>query len=178
MRASLVYYPWPGDGPGGADTSATAALTPPPPESVLAKPTYLPPEREPVRRTLLVQALVDTFSQVGARLGAVWIGIVVFFAVFAPFVASSFPLAMKMRDGSWRFPLFAHLYPIDVTLLIMFFAMLALLLLWRKLELGLAKFSLALLIVLAAAVPLSYWLTNPPRNVVYEQYRDLERRGE
>jgi peptide/nickel transport system permease protein len=173
-----LYYPTPTGGGAVAGSDAGATLTPPPPESVLAAPTYMPPEPEPVRRTLLAQALVDTFSQTGARMGALWIAIVIFFAVFAPFIASSFPFAMKMSDGSWRYPLFAHLYPIDVILLILFFAILALLFLWKKLNLSLAKFVLAVLVILAVSIPVAYWVTNPPRNVVYEQYRELERRGE
>ena len=104
----------------------------------MAAPSYMPPEKEPVRRTLLAQALVDTFTRRGAQLGAVWIGIIVFFAVFAPFVASSFPFAIKLKDGSWRFPLFTHLYPIDVTLLIVFFVLVGMVLLRGRLKLGLA----------------------------------------
>src|SRR5438552_7275495 len=86
----------------------------------------LPRQNEPVRRTLLRQALVDTFAQPSARAGTVWIATIAFLAVFAPFLASSFPIAMKTRSAHWEFPLFAKLFPIDVILLVTFLAVLAL----------------------------------------------------
>src|SRR5262245_40572537 len=92
-------------------------------DDVTSAPSYMPPRSdEPKRRTLLMQAFVDTFTQRGARLGAIWIAIVVFLAVFAPFLASSFPIAMQTSDGRWSFPLFRNLYPIDVVLVVVFAA--------------------------------------------------------
>ena len=83
--------------------------TAPPIESVMASPSYLPPEKEPVRRSLLAQAIIDTFTRPGARAGIAWIGLIVCLAVFAPFLASSFPIAMKLKGGKWSYPLFANL---------------------------------------------------------------------
>src|SRR4051794_6510358 len=103
-------------GPGAAATIG-AQPTPGFDGEVIA-PAYQP-GNEPARRTLLLQAIVDTFTRTGARIGAVWIVIVICFAVFAPFLASSFPIALKLKDGHWQFPLFANLYPIDLILLTM-----------------------------------------------------------
>ena len=54
-------------------------------------PAIQPVRPDPARRSLLAQAIVDTFTQRGARLGAAWIAIILLFAVFAPFIANSFP---------------------------------------------------------------------------------------
>src|SRR4051812_14520637 len=86
------------------------------------------------RRTLIRQALVDTFSQLGARLGAIWIGIVVVLAVFAPFLANSFPIAMQLKDGSWQSPLLRSLTPMDIILVVLFAA--SVILFWRRVSLG------------------------------------------
>jgi peptide/nickel transport system permease protein len=139
-------------------------------------PSYRPPaSREPGRRTLLMQALVDTFSQTGARVGAVWIAIVVFLAVFAPFLASSFPFAMQMRDGRWQFPLFSHLSVTDVVLVVLAFAAL-LLAVWRPL--GLAAATLVLVSIGVVATILCAWLLNPPKNIIYEEYRQAQAAGD
>jgi peptide/nickel transport system permease protein len=154
---------------------ATGMVAPPQSEVSSSGPTYMAPEREPVRRTLLSQAVVDTFTQSGARFGAAWIVTIVFLAVFAPFIASSFPIAMKMKGGGWRFPLFANLYPIDVILLIVFAATVVLAVTRR---LGFVTSLLILVVVTALAIPLAYAITSPPRNIVYEGYRDMERAGQ
>lgn len=157
---------------GEAAISTAARL---PPEAELAEPLYRPPEEEPRRRTLFVQALVDTFAQTGARLGAVWISIVVVLAVFAPFIASSYPLAMKRVGEGWQFPLFANLYPIDVLLVVIFLAALALAITrWF----GLGKSLLILALVALVATPISYWITDPPQSVVWERYREMSDAGQ
>src|ERR1043165_4073074 len=61
----------------------------------------------------------DTFKNYRARAGILWIAVLVFMAVFAPFLASSHPLLMKM-DGKWSSPLLVHLNQTDVTLLVTF----------------------------------------------------------
>jgi peptide/nickel transport system permease protein len=156
---------------GGVAAPATA-----PDADDISLPSYMPPRSdEPVRRTLLMQAFVDTFAQTGARVGAWWIAIVVFLAVFAPFLASSFPVAMQMKSGEWKYPLFSHLYAIDVVLVAVFITVLTLVL-WRRLSLSASL--LVLIVVIAIVTPLSAWLTNPPKNIVYEEYRLLQSSGD
>ncbi len=69
----------------------------------------------------------DAWSQViarpGAVIGMIWIGIVAFFAVFAPVVANGHPLVLEHlnADGqveSWSSPLLRNLTSVDVMLLI------------------------------------------------------------
>jgi peptide/nickel transport system permease protein len=130
---------------------------------------------EPARRTLIAQALVDTFSQLGAKLGAIWIGIVILLAVFAPFLANSFPIAMKLKDGTWEYPLFKSLTPMDVILIVLFFAAMALSI-WRRFTLG--RSLLILLIVTAVITPIAMIAARPPQNIVYEDFRVREATGE
>lgn len=104
-------------------------------------------------RSWVTQVLYRVFRRTGAIIGLGWIVLVALFAVFAPFIASSFPLLMKTKSG-WSSPLIAHLYPSDVALLITAGATLAMLATrrWRG--------GLRLAVVVwaaAAAIPLASW---------------------
>jgi peptide/nickel transport system permease protein len=62
-------------------------------------------------------------GRTSARFALGWIGLVAFFAVFAPLIANGHPLMMVERDASGAvvartFPLFAHLTTTDLLLLI------------------------------------------------------------
>lgn len=135
--------------------------------------SYAEARRPTPRRSLLVQAIYDTFSQTGARLAAIWIGLLITLAVFAPFIASSFPITMVV-GGERRFPLIGSLSPVDILLLVTFLAAVTMLLLRRS------RFSTALLVLLAVNVvtaPIAYFLFEPPENIVYQEFRDLEASG-
>src|SRR5215216_5826207 len=54
----------------------------------------------------------DTFQNHRARAGIAWIGVLIFMAVFAPFLANSHPILMKM-GGRWSSPLLQHLTQTD-----------------------------------------------------------------
>src|SRR5256885_11997358 len=71
----------------------------------------------------------DTFKNYRARAGVIWIAVLVFFAVFAPFLANSHPILMKMK-GRWSSPLLVHLTQTDVTLLVAFAAAIVLTIAW------------------------------------------------
>src|SRR5690349_7621366 len=64
------------------------------------------------------QVFRRTFSDWRAIAGAVWIVVLAFLAVFAPFLANTHPVLLKM-DGKWSSPLLRHLTWSDVTILIM-----------------------------------------------------------
>jgi peptide/nickel transport system permease protein len=94
-----------------------------------------PPPRDPVRddpdegKSFGRRVFEDTFKNYRARAGILWIGVLVFTAVFAPFLANSHPLLMKM-DGRWSSPLLVHLTQTDVTLLVAFVTGVVLLIVW------------------------------------------------
>src|SRR5215218_2057093 len=99
--------------------SGTMALPPGPTDVDEMRPGVLPgpDESPPAPKSFSRQALSDTFRRPGARVGAAWVAILAFCGVFAPFLANSHPLLLKM-DGAWSYPLFRHLTPADVVLLI------------------------------------------------------------
>ena len=96
-----------------------------------------PDAAEPARRTLLGQALFDTFGRTGARLGAVWIGVLALLGVAAPFLASTHPILFRERGGPLTSPLLRHLGPADVALVVLLVHVLLVLALARRAGAGL-----------------------------------------
>jgi peptide/nickel transport system permease protein len=114
-----------------------------------------------VPRPWLAQVLYDTLGRTGARVGLVWIGVVAFFAVFAPFVASSHPYLLKTTNpelvkkyGAFSSPLLQHLSGADVSLLVL---TVAALILWFSKRLKTSQKLVLFCIVLLAIIPLSHW---------------------
>lgn len=124
------------------------------------------------QRSYAAQVLREVFMQWGARLGIAWIAVLVTVAVFAPFLASSYPLLLS-EQSQISSPLLHHLTATDVTLLIIFFVVL--LLCFVRISFR-RKFVAALLIGSVAAT-LCYSLIAPPQLNIYEQYREQERAG-
>jgi len=136
-----------------------------------ASPVAVPP---PARQDsgYARKVLRATLSRWGARLGIAWILCLTLLAVFAPFIASSYPLLMRV-DGDWQSPLLAHLEPADVSLLVLFFSalpLLALRLRWRTRLLVLAAIGLVSSLLCSA-------LVRPPSISIYESYREAESAG-
>jgi len=119
------------------------------------------------------RAIHDTLQDFGARLGLVWIILLVAVAVLVPMLANTEPLAVKI-GGHWSFPAARHLTPTDVTLFILAAATLAVLPVRRV---SVARRLLFLLVVLAVSIPLTILFVKPPITVDWQQYRDLQRAG-
>jgi peptide/nickel transport system permease protein len=83
-------------------------------------PPAAPLGKTPDRRSLLGQALYDTFGQTGARVAAVWIGFVAVLGVFAPFLANSHPVVARVRGGGLSSPMIESLGPVDVAIVVYF----------------------------------------------------------
>lgn len=124
-------------------------------------------------RTWLAQVMFDAMSRAGARVALAWIGLVALAAVFAPVLANSYPIAIKM-DGHWSSPMVRHLTPADVTLLVAFVAALVVLPI-RSLR-G-SRRACIVLAVTAATLAISLLLVRPPETNVYEQYREAQHQG-
>ena len=116
--------------------------------------------------------LKEAFSQISARLGLFWIGVIAFLAVFAPFIASSHPYLMRSEEGISS-PLLQYLSPADVILVVLFVTVVVLAFLKRQLWFN----ALVILSVLMISSMLSFLLVEPPQLIVYEQYREMERNG-
>ena len=107
----------------------------------------------PFRRSVLGRIVYQLLGRWGARLGLLWMLIVAFFAVFAPFLANSHPILFK-ADSQWSSPLLKHLTPVDVILVVFSIAVILLFFL-KKMSFG-NRCAIATW-VLAAIIPFACW---------------------
>ncbi|MEW8534299.1 MAG: ABC transporter permease [Candidatus Thiodiazotropha endolucinida] len=125
------------------------------------------------RQSYWRRILGQTFIRWGARLGLLWVGILALVGVFAPFLASSFPLLLS-HEGVIRSPVLNYLQPVDVLFLVAFITLL-LLYPW---QITLLRKFLIMLSVLAVAALFAYLWVKPQQLVIYEQYRVADAAGE
>jgi peptide/nickel transport system permease protein len=121
---------------------------------------------EPEPRTYAQQTWRRTFVHVGAKFGAAWILLLAFCAVFAPFLATSFPLLVQ-QNNHWSSPVLHQLTSVDVILLVM--TGVGLICLFARFSFR--RTLVVMLIALCVVSPLAILFVNPPATVVYEQYR-------
>ena len=109
----------------------------------------------------------------GARLGTVWLIVMVVFAVFAPAIANSHPLAMRV-GGRWSSPALEHLTPVDV---ILFVAAIAAVVLWMLSWIRNGVRWWVWVAVVAVTACVAFTLVRPPQVVVYSKYREAAASG-
>ncbi len=124
------------------------------------------------QRSYAAQVLREVFTKWGARIGLVWIGLLVIVAVFAPFLANSHPLLLS-EQGEISSPLLRYLTAADMTLLIIFFSAVAL---WLVRISFRAKFGMVVLIAIVAGLVCNA-LVSPPQLSIYEEYREKQAAG-
>lgn len=107
-----------------------------------------------------------TLEGVGVKVGLAWVGLLVFAAVFAPFLANSMPLLMS-KNGEISAPVLHYLSLEDAWILASFFIALAL----YRLRLGAAKRILLFLLGSAIAAVLVNLFIKPPVLVIYDDFR-------
>ncbi|MCC7147247.1 MAG: ABC transporter permease subunit [Phycisphaeraceae bacterium] len=174
----------PGGTPPPPDSSLPAGATqqpegccvqsPPPPEANSAN-TAAPVQPRP-SRSFLAGAALYVLGRGSAWFGLIWITLLVIGALFAPLLANSHPLLMKM-DGHWSSPMLRHLTPSDVILLALPISLLIAWLLKRLLRrTGRFLIALWLPVILAVSAAAIYFI-QPPLTVVYEQYRQAAAEG-
>lgn len=118
--------------------------------------------RESFGRLILRKALAG----VRVKVGLAWVGLLLFVAVFAPFLANSMPLLMS-KEGVISAPVLSYLTAQDATLLAAFFLGL---LIWR-LSLSAGRRVLLLAAGVAVVGVFASWLVRPPALVVYDEFR-------
>jgi len=138
-----------------------------PPESSSASAERTPGADEPAGTSFASRVLVDVLARASAKIGLLWIILLVVCAVFAPLLANSHPLLMR-SGGRWSSPMIRHLSPADCVLQIGFWAGVILVVvpgLSRKAR----WWTWSAVLVLAMIIcPLT---VHPPQLVVYEAYR-------
>jgi len=107
-----------------------------------------------------------TLAGVGVKLGFAWVGILVFCAVFAPFLANSMPLLMQ-KNGELSAPVLQYLSVEDAWVLAIFFIALAV----YRLQVGNGKRVLLFLLSATLAAILSNLYVKPPALVIYDDFR-------
>jgi peptide/nickel transport system permease protein len=125
------------------------------------------------RQSYWRRILGDTLVRWGARLGLIWVGLLALVAVFAPFIATSIPLLIS-RQGVISSPVLNYLTPLDAVLLCLF---LSVVILWW-LPLGLGKKFLILVGIGLVSSIVAIKSVEPPRLIIYEQYRTAEKAGD
>ncbi len=107
-----------------------------------------------------------TLAGVGVKFGLAWVALLVFCAVFAPFLANSMPLLMS-KDGVISAPVLQYLSIEDAWILVSFFIALAI----YRLNLGSGKRILLFLLGSALAAVLVNLSVKPPVLVIYDDFR-------
>lgn len=108
----------------------------------------------------------QTLNGVGVKVGFAWVALLVFAAVFAPFLANSMPLLMS-KDGVISAPVLQYLSVEDAWVLASFFIALAV----YRLRLGGGKRILLFLLGAAIAAVLVNLFVKPPVLVIYDDFR-------
>ncbi len=117
----------------------------------------------------------DVFSNIGAKLGLVWIVIMIVSAVFAPIISNSHPFLM-MVDGTFSSPMVAHLTWIDVALLSSFFSGILIWLSFKRVD-GWKRICLIILASILISLVSSLSVSSP-KAIIYDQYREGLSSGE
>jgi len=107
-----------------------------------------------------------TLDGVGVKVGFAWVALLVFSAVFAPFLANSMPLLMS-KNGVISAPVLQYLSVEDAWVLASFFIALAV----YRLRLGGGKRILLFLLGAAIAAVLVNLFVKPPVLVIYDDFR-------
>lgn len=107
-----------------------------------------------------------TLAGVGVKFGLGWVALLVFCAVFAPFLANSMPLLMS-KGGAISAPVLQYLSVEDAWILASFFIALGV----YRLKLGGGKRILLFLVASALAAVLVNLFVKPPVLVIYDDFR-------
>ncbi len=122
------------------------------------------------RRGLGARVFNSTMKKRGAQIGACWLGLLLFVAVFAPLLANSRPLLMSV-DGVLSSPAAKYFSAADVALVVIF--LLAILLfVWRQFSAG--RNLLVLAVVGSLTFIVCHLVLTPPKLSVYESFRESD----
>ena len=141
------------------------------PEATTARDRRVSADVAAPRRSWLGQAGLRLLGRWGARLGLIWVALLVGLAVFAPLMASSHPLVWK-HEGVVSSPWLKHLTWLDVTLLVAFAAAIVAWIARRVTRCRLAPPAWSWLGIVLLTGAVCFVTVEPPRNVVLSQYRE------
>lgn len=143
----------------------------------LSPPLQETAEPPQASRGLISMAAHDAFGRTSVRLSLVWLALIGFLAIFAPFIANSSPILMK-SGGSWSSPLLQHLQWTDVFLLIAAPVTLFIAFGLKRLGNGLRVLLVGVLLLAIGSVSYAALDRRSDAMVVYSQYRELTAAGQ
>ena len=117
----------------------------------------------------LRRVLKHTFSGWGAKIGLMWVGVLVIAAVFAPFLANSMPLLVSL-NGEISAPVLRYLSVEDIVVLIAFFVLILLFL--SPLRHSIKSLLLFFIIIIVGSTIVSKQFVTEQQNVVYSDFRE------
>lgn len=123
-------------------------------------------ERVSRRQSYSARLMGNVLQSWGARIGLFWIAALALVAVFAPLLASSFPL-LVVSDGDWQSPVLGAMNAGDFTWLAVFFTLLILL----PFRVSFSRKFLMILAVGGLVYGLGSFMVKPPELVIYDHYR-------
>ena len=130
---------------------------------------------KPASSGFMRRAFKHTFSGWGAKIGAVWVGILVIMAVFAPFLANTIPLLIS-TNGEISAPFLRYFSIEDVIFLSAF---LVGILLWlTPLGNSFTKAISTFFVLMLIATVLANIFVKPPQLVIYDDFRLQQQQGE
>ena len=131
--------------------------------------------RADVAQSFSAKVIREVFSNLGAKLGLVWILLMIISAVFAPILSNSHPFLMAI-DGTFSSPMVTHLTWIDVALLSSFFSGILIWLSFKRVD-GWKRICLIILASILISLVSSLSVSSP-KAVIYDQYREGLSSGE
>ncbi len=141
----------------------------------IASPSATTPEpRAESPRPWLRRVVTATFSGFGARLGLAWILVVAFCGVAGPFLANTYPLAIK-SEGVVSFPAFRYLNWADVSLGIG--TVVSILFYFIARRIAPSRRLLIITAIYAVLAIACFFVVRPPQLQNFEQYRAMESAG-
>ncbi|MDD5579854.1 MAG: ABC transporter permease [Methylobacter sp.] len=120
------------------------------------------------RESFIARIWRKTLEGVGVKVGLAWVALLVFSAVFAPFLANSMPLIMS-KSGVISSPVLQYLSVEDAWVLATFFIALVIF----RLRLATGKRILLCLLSSAMAAVLINLFVKPPVLVIYDDFRTV-----
>lgn len=126
-------------------------------------------ETPPRPSSLMGRVLPQILAGWGARIGLIWVGVLVFIAVFAPFIANSMPL-IASESGRIVFPVFQYLTTEDVIVLAAFFGLI--ILFKSPLRANLKKLFLIFIVMIVGVTIVSSHVMVKQENIVYSEFRE------
>ncbi|MDB5327878.1 MAG: transporter permease [Phycisphaerales bacterium] len=136
----------------------------------------MPSDGHRASRGLVALAVADAARSTGVRLGMVWLGVIAFLAVFAPLLANSRPLLLKM-DDQWSSPFLRGLQWSDTFVFIGTLLSISVLTTTRRRS-GMLRLLLTGLLLLVTGTASYFTLsTRTDQITVYSEYREAEAAG-